>query len=181
MDDLGFKASIAKHLKEIRKKKGLSLDATAKLTGVSKAMLGQIEREESSPTIAKLWRIASGLNVSFSAFFALDNALRSSDNTFPNDPNMLVETIFPFDDDTGIEVFDITLKNKHQQYSAAHAYGVIEHIVVCTGEMEVLTDGEWKRLSTGENFKFFADLPHGYRAVSDSVVFQNIVYYPKDK
>jgi transcriptional regulator with XRE-family HTH domain len=31
-------------------------------------MLGQIERNESSPTVATLWKIATGLNVPFSAF-----------------------------------------------------------------------------------------------------------------
>jgi transcriptional regulator with XRE-family HTH domain len=45
-----------------------SLDVTSQKTGVSKAMLGQIERGESSPTIATLWKIASGFDVLFSSF-----------------------------------------------------------------------------------------------------------------
>jgi len=53
--------SIAQHLQSVRKARGLSLDKTAQLTGVSKAMLGQIERGESSPTIATLWKIATVL------------------------------------------------------------------------------------------------------------------------
>jgi transcriptional regulator with XRE-family HTH domain len=61
-------ARIASHLKSLRKSRGLSLDKTAQLTGVSKAMLGQIERGESSPTIATLWKIATGLSASFSSF-----------------------------------------------------------------------------------------------------------------
>ena len=61
--------SIAQHLQSVRKGRGLSLDKTAKLTGVSKAMLGQIERGESSPTIATLWKIATGLECSFSSFW----------------------------------------------------------------------------------------------------------------
>ena len=59
--------SIAHHLQSVRKARGLSLDKTAQLTGVSKAMLGQIERGESSPTIATLWKIATGLACSFSS------------------------------------------------------------------------------------------------------------------
>lgn len=53
-------------LKALRSERGWSLDKTAEKTGVSKAMLGQIERGESSPTIATLWKIASGFNTSFS-------------------------------------------------------------------------------------------------------------------
>ena len=55
-------------LKKLRQEKGWSLDKAAEKTGVSKAMLGQIERQESSPTIATLWKIASGFDTSFSSF-----------------------------------------------------------------------------------------------------------------
>ena len=58
-------------LKEVRFKRGLTLDEASKLTGVSKAMLGQIERGESVPTISTLWKISTGLKLSFSEFLAL--------------------------------------------------------------------------------------------------------------
>ena len=61
-------AQISRTLKARRKERGWSLDKTAQQTGVSKAMLGQIERQESSPTIATLWKIATGLQCSFSSF-----------------------------------------------------------------------------------------------------------------
>ena len=38
-----------------------SLEAAAAATGVSMAMLGQIERGESNPTMGVLWKIATGL------------------------------------------------------------------------------------------------------------------------
>ncbi len=56
---------VSHNLKRIRKEKGGVSTSTAKATGVSKAMLGQIERGESSPTASKAkWQIATGLNVS---------------------------------------------------------------------------------------------------------------------
>ncbi len=52
--------NIAQHLaatlKTLRQQRGWSLSRLAEETGVSKAMLGQIERNESSPTVATLWR-----------------------------------------------------------------------------------------------------------------------------
>ena len=42
-------------LKQLRQQRGWSLSRLAEATGVSKAMLGQIERNESSPTVATLW------------------------------------------------------------------------------------------------------------------------------
>ncbi len=42
--------AVAVNVRRERKAKGLSLDRAAKLTGVSKSMLGQIERGEQNPT-----------------------------------------------------------------------------------------------------------------------------------
>jgi transcriptional regulator with XRE-family HTH domain len=173
-----FKSHIAKHLKSLRKNKGLSLDATAKATGVSKAMLGQIEREESSPTISTLWKIASGLETSFSAFFADEPQPCSSEATFPDDPKMNITTLFPFKADAGLEMFEITLTEHHQQMSSPHSTGVIEHIHVLKGEVSIYFDDSWHPLKQGESTRFFGDQPHGYQAISATAIFQNIVCYP---
>ena len=60
--------AIGERLKEIRANHNLTLDDTAKVTGVSKPMLGQIERGQSIPTITILWKIATGLKVPLSSF-----------------------------------------------------------------------------------------------------------------
>lgn len=59
---------IGENLKKARYDRELSLDKTSNLTGVSKAMLGQIERGESNPTVATLWKITNGLEITFSSF-----------------------------------------------------------------------------------------------------------------
>jgi len=179
MSDSVFKTEIASHLKSERKKKGLSLDATSKLTGVSKAMLGQIERGESSPTISTLWKIASGLETSFSAFFANDPDLRSNELTFPDDARMQVTTLFPYKADSGMEMFEITLTDFHQQMSSPHGVGVIEHVHVLKGRLKLFFDNQWHEFNQGESVRFFSDQPHGYEAESESVTFQNIVCYPR--
>ena len=174
-----FKQQIANTLKTLRADKGLSLDATAKLTGVSKANLGQIERRETSPTIATLWKIASGLNTSFSSFFANEQSLRVSERVFPSDANMQITTLFPFSSDSNMEMFDIRLSEHHSQTSSPHASGVIEHIIVLEGELGVFFDQNWHALNTGESIKFYSDQAHGYKAITPEARFQNIVCYPK--
>lgn len=176
MSEKKFKKSVAAHLKAVRKQRKLSLDAVAKLTGVSKAMLGQIERQESSPTIAKLWQIATGLDTSFSAF--LDQECRSSkEQHFPNDPHMTVESLFPYSAAVNFEVHKITLTAHHCQMSGPHAQGVMESIIVLEGELAVFADGSWQHIEQGGTWRFYADQPHGYKAITEKVVFQNIVSY----
>lgn len=178
MSDL-FKKQIAHRLKSIRKQRKLSLDATAKLTGVSKAMLGQIEREESSPTISKLWQIATGLEVSFSSFFTSNPLLDHEHSVFSDESGMKIRTVFPYQQDTDLEVFDVYLTDYHEQLSVPHSIGVIEHVILIEGELELFVDGEWCLLEEGDSIRFHADQKHIYKAKSASVRFHNIISYPK--
>jgi len=171
-----FSQQVSTHLKNTRKARGLSLDATSALTGVSKAMLGQIERQESSPTIATLWKIATGLETSFSAFLTSDNG--PPENNFPDDPDMKIKVLFPWHSDTRIEVFEVTLDNFHQQESQPHVTGTIEHIILMSGELSVYFDGQWQKLAAGEQLRFSAAQAHGYKSLSKSCQFHLIVSYP---
>ncbi|MBI2785581.1 MAG: helix-turn-helix transcriptional regulator [Legionella longbeachae] len=179
---------IATTLKELRQKKGWSLDKTALATGVSKAMLGQIEREESSPTISTLWKIANGFETSFSSFIEEINTA-SSEAVFrtgkvksihPDDQKIRVLPLFPFDQQLKFELFVIELLPGCEHFSPSHNDGVIEHVVVIEGRMEVLVDGTWCALSNGEGIRFNANQPHGYRnLMSEVAIFHDIIHYPE--
>jgi len=178
MSDL-INETVAVQLKKHRTKKGWSLDTASQHCGVSKAMLGQIERGESSPTIAKLWKIATGFNLPLSAFLGTKNEEIFKVDGFSQHKNISINTIFEFDKSTGIEMFELCFGIGHEQYSEAHQTGVIEHIVVKSGEMEYFSGAQWHRLVTGESAKFKADQVHGYRNVGNDLLrFFNIIHYP---
>jgi transcriptional regulator with XRE-family HTH domain len=67
MEDVN--ARIAERVRELRAARGLSLDALASQSGVSRSMISLIERAESSPTAAVLEKLASGLGVVLAALF----------------------------------------------------------------------------------------------------------------
>ena len=56
--------SVAETLKRLRRHKSLSLEELAQMSGVSRSMLSQIERDATNPTVATLWRITAALGVS---------------------------------------------------------------------------------------------------------------------
>jgi transcriptional regulator with XRE-family HTH domain len=178
---------LAQALRELRKRQGWSLDQAAQRTGVSKAMLGQIERGESSPTLATLWKIAGGFHVSISHFLmpadtGANVALeRSADavRTQPASDRMLIAPLFPWDPRFGFELLELTLLPGYVRESDAHEPGVVEHVTVIRGTMELLLDGEWKMLKEGSAVRFAADRPHGYRNAGDvPAVFHNLIHYP---
>ncbi len=58
---------VVENIKRLRKIRNYSFDQLSSMTGVSKGMLAQIEKGSSSPTITTLWKIANGLQVSFTS------------------------------------------------------------------------------------------------------------------
>jgi Predicted transcriptional regulators len=101
---------LSQALKQLRQANGWSLTLAAARTGVSKAMLGQIERGESSPTIATLWKIATGFNVPFS-FFVQSGAQPSGDVATFSQPNaqMQVKPLLPYDARLRFDLLEVTL------------------------------------------------------------------------
>ncbi|MRW85910.1 helix-turn-helix domain-containing protein [Pseudoduganella sp. FT26W] len=65
---------IARRVRELRDAHGLSLDALASRSGVSRSNISLIERGESSPTAAVLDKLASALGVALAALFEDKNA-----------------------------------------------------------------------------------------------------------
>jgi transcriptional regulator with XRE-family HTH domain len=60
---------IAERVRELRAAQGLSLDALAGQSGVSRSMISLIERGESSPTAVVLEKLAAGLGVMLASLF----------------------------------------------------------------------------------------------------------------
>ena len=181
-----IKYKIGHQLKEVRSTTGWSLSRAADETGVSKAMLGQIERNESSPTIATLWKIATGFHKPLSLFIDglliedSDEKVQKKTTEFnPQKHDLKAKVLFPFDPRFGFEMFTIKLEPLQVHLSEAHDKGVFEHVLVISGELEVKLKGAWKKLSKNEVLRFSADQAHGYRNTSDTipVEFHNMIFY----
>src|SRR5271154_6206999 len=60
---------IAERVRGLRASRGLTLEALAERSGVSRSMISLIERGESSPTAVLLERLAMGLTVPLASLF----------------------------------------------------------------------------------------------------------------
>ncbi|MEX0447022.1 helix-turn-helix domain-containing protein [Xenorhabdus sp. SGI246] len=178
---------IAEKFKSLRASRGLSLSQAAKLTGVSKAMLGQIERGQSSPTISTLWKIATGFNIAFSTFLEgtepqLQPVLHRF-NELPifeqNNSGMRVTPLIPFDDEFFIDLFKIELLPGVSSESSPHEVGVVEHVIVLSGVLDLRINNTWHKISAGESMRFHASCNHAYaNSGDDIVVIHNLIHYP---
>ncbi|ARJ43656.1 XRE family transcriptional regulator [Pantoea alhagi] len=179
---------LAQTLKALRVQRQWSLTQAAEHSGVSKAMLGQIERGESSPTVATLWKIATGFAVPFSLFITPPEApaevTHYRDGERPpfqqRNAQMQVRPLADFDPLLGFDLLEITFSAGAFSESAPHAPGVTEHVVVISGTLEVRVAQQWHLLKQGEVLRFNADVPHAYRNSSDQpALIHDLIHYPR--
>jgi len=154
-------------LKEARRQKGLSLDAVAKLSGVSRSMLSQIERGESSPTISTLWNLTKALQVDFSGLLEEkkdDNIeiLRNTDvPTIDNHgAGCSIRILSPPEEAGRHEVYELTFNKNGVLESSAHAMGTREHLTVIEGNLRVMSGEENEDLCVGDTARYAADVSH---------------------
>jgi len=69
MADAGLNERIAERVRDLRVAQGLSLEALAAKSGVSRSMISLVERGESSPTAVVLDKLATGLGVVLASLF----------------------------------------------------------------------------------------------------------------
>lgn len=170
-------------LRKIRQDRSLTLDDASSLTGVSKAMLGQIERGESNPTVSTLWKISSGLRIPFSELLHAETSelaaidINNIDPVLEADGKMELHTVFPFSPMTGFEYFYIKLKPGAKHVSSPHKNAKEEFVVVTQGILEIEIQGEKIRLESPAALKFSAGEEHTYSnpSLEKETIFQNIV------
>lgn len=176
---------VGKNLRRLRTERGLSLERLANLSGVSRAMLGQVELGQSAPTINVLWKMARALDVPFSALItstqtagakvlrgAQAKRLLSSDGTFQS------RALFPFDEPRRVEFYELKLAPKGQEKADAHAPGTLENLVVTKGTVEIVAGAQTHRLEAGDAILFEADQAHVYRnaGATDAVMYLVMTY-----
>ena len=108
--------AVGENIKRIRKTKKLSMERTAEMAGVSRSMLGQIERGEANPSVAILGRIAKALKVPAEVLLENDDfqavlLSREVDNKAKrlDAGKILLRPSFPYDDRTRLESFFLDL------------------------------------------------------------------------
>lgn len=167
-------ARLANRLKEARLAKGLSLDGVAKLSGVSRSMVSQIERGESSPTVATLWNLTQALQVDFAGLLEgrIERDIRvvkADSAPVINDRGRdLVIRILSAPQTVGEhEIYEIRFQPHASLDSAPHRAGCREDLVVLEGSVSVVSGDEQVELSVNDTANYAADCPHSVTAGAD--------------
>lgn len=155
-------------LKQARRTQGLSLDAVAKLSGVSRSMVSQIERGESSPTIATLWNLTRALQVDFAGLLdAQDTPNRIEVLTQADAPTIenrgsgcTIRILSPPEDAGQHEVYELIFAPGGVLDSQPHARGARENLTIIEGTLDITSGEARQQVTAGDTARYAADVAH---------------------
>ncbi len=177
---------IGGRLRKARKRAAMTLDALAKTSGVSKAMLSQIEQNKANPTVLVLYNIAAALNLEIGDVLGAQtprthfNIIRAGEERyqFISTDRYTIRTLSPLRMEKDIEFYEIILHGKGALESEQHVNGTEEFLTVMRGRVAVTSAERDAVLKKGDSVHYSADVPHEIRNLnkSDAVVYLVVKY-----
>lgn len=160
---------IGSNIQRIRKEQGLTLDSLAERSGVSKAMLSQIEADKVNPTVLTIWKIARGLEVELDAILKGGwepvrkfSITRSEDvvvlDTAENGPHIQVYSPLSMAED--LEIYQLAFDPGTALVSGAHAQRAEEFLTVFEGRVKVEAGEKSAELGPGDFIVYHCDVDH---------------------
>jgi transcriptional regulator with XRE-family HTH domain len=164
-------AAVGPRIRALREAMGLSLRDLAERCGVSAPMLSQVERAETSPTLAVAEKIAAGLELTLSQLLRLDEAEHvvvsraAARRRNERDGHRFEELTPPLPGqraDVSLHTLKPDAATGGRGDPPMHEPGSRETAVVLTGALVLVVDGARYELHSGDAVTFDADLPHHF-------------------
>ena len=158
----------------------MSLDMLAEKTGVSKSMLGQIERGESNPTLATIEKIVEGMKVSFEELIyqKTESVVIIDNDKLPmyrvQEGAYQVRVIFPYDRHRSFEAYEVRIEPGEDCDCFAGEEGNSEYIMVLQGTLTLVTDEGTYDVASSHAVKIASRKCHSYHNRSMQSLILNI-------
>ncbi len=160
-------------LRQIRNEQKLSLEELAQKTGVSKLTLGKIERGETNPTLAVIWKITKGLSIPLSRLMVVGEpvAVARCGEGFAVDVGQAwrLETMFRYTKETGMEMHRACLRPQSNYEPESHHEGAIELVTVMKGQVAIQVENDVYELNEFDSIQFEANKKHSYKNAGDEI------------
>jgi transcriptional regulator with XRE-family HTH domain len=165
----GVHQRLAVRVRGLRMDRGLSLDALATRSGVSRSMISLVERGEASPTAVVLEKLATGLDVPLASLFeahtpsTADPVARQTDQPPWRDPasGYLRRNVSPAGSGSPIQIVDVLFPAgaRVAYETGAREPRVHQQVWVLQGVIEVSVGDRTHRLDGGDCLALDLDQP----------------------
>jgi XRE family transcriptional regulator, regulator of sulfur utilization len=165
------RAAVGVRIRALREAMGFSLRDLAERSGVSAPMLSQVERGETSPTLAVAEKIAAGLELTLSQLLRLDEGEHvavsrvAERRRYERGGHRFEELTPPLPGqraDVSLHTLKAGATTGGPDDPPMHEPGSRETAVVLTGVLALTVDGTRHELHAGDSVTFDADLPHHF-------------------
>ncbi|MGT2482276.1 helix-turn-helix domain-containing protein [Methylobacterium oryzae CBMB20] len=164
---------LGKTIQRLRKAYNLSLSELAEQSGVAKSIISQIERNETNPTLATIWRLSQALDVSIERVLAASDEEPFIEKTLRADTPILVSEdgkvrlaiIGWLKTIEWLQWYEVTADLGGVLDSDQHQRGSVESLSVTEGAFEVEIGGIVQRARLGETLRYRCDRPHIVRCI----------------
>jgi XRE family transcriptional regulator, regulator of sulfur utilization len=174
---------LGKTVQRLRKAYNLSLADLSQQSGVAKSIISQIERNETNPTLATIWRLSHALDVS------IERVLQAADDGPFLEKSSRGDTPMLISEDgkcrlaiigwiktvEWLQWYDFSADPGGVLESEAHQRGSVESLSVSEGELEIEVGGAIERAKAGETLRYRCDRPHAIRNVSQKLASATMV------
>ena len=162
---------LGKTVQRLRKAYNLSLSELAEQSGVAKSIISKIERNETNPTLATIWRLSQALDVSIERVLATSDEepfiQKSTRSDTPilvsDDGKMRLAIIGWIKTVEWLQWYDVQAEPGGVLDSEGHQRGSVECLSVLDGEFEVVVSEVVHRARAGETLRYRCDRPHVVR------------------
>jgi transcriptional regulator with XRE-family HTH domain len=166
---------LGKTIQRLRKAYNLSLSELAEQSGVAKSIISQIERNETNPTLATIWRLSQALDVSIERVLSTNEEEAFIEKIARPDTPILVSEdgklrlaiIGWIKTVEWLQWYEVSAEPGGELDSEGHQRGSIESLSVSAGEFEVEVGGITQRARAGETLRYRCDRQHVVRCVGD--------------
>lgn len=177
---------IACNLQKLRHERGLSFGQLAKESGISKAMLSDIEKGSGNPTINTIWKIANGLKVPYTKLIEdvaqEATVVRKAEAVMQTGETQSyrVYCYYKTTPKRDFELFYVELDAGCSNDSIGHSEKSQEYIYIVRGELVLHTEKRDYTLREGDTLVFDSSAHHVYSNQQDTLLsFMVINYYRK--
>ncbi|PPK67373.1 XRE family transcriptional regulator [Actinokineospora auranticolor] len=162
---------IARSLRRERERVGLSLSELAKRAGVAKSTLSQLESASGNPSVETLWALSVALDVPFSRLVEPPRprvqVIRAGEGpaVYSEHAEYVATLLASCPPHARRDIYLITAEPGGKRESLPHSPGVVEHVVLCSGEALIGPTEDPVRLTPGDYISYPGDLPHIFEAL----------------
>ncbi|WP_353112946.1 XRE family transcriptional regulator [Microbacterium sp.] len=168
---------IGETVRALRKKKKLTLAELADATGLSPAIISQLERGRANPSFTTLAQLAHGLDIPVGKLLpsyhenkspvVRRNERRDLRRSTPEGMGHAVYELLVPDLNGSLEGLWVVTDPGHDTSATPFTHGGEEFGLIISGRLEVCIDGELFALGTGDSIRFDSTKPHWFRNSSD--------------